>query len=367
MIIMENFDEYEDSDFEFNQEDRVPSKNLFARISGLGFLALILVLGTTFAANININSGANVEFGQGISATAACTNSSTITIKPASSFVNASGAGSMKFASLVVSGVPTTCQGAVFHFSAFNDTGTAALALFNTTNTDAAVFMKSDNTFVAIPGTTGISVSTLTSSSFSITFTTPVSDSKSVYKISVESTKGNCEQGISCSIGAKGPGGGVVFLTPASSGNTTGKYYEIAPADAVGTYALCGIQIVNGLGLNNAIGYGETNTISLNSNSNCNSSSNAAYVATHYTNNGYSDWFLPSYLELVAAKSNVLSNLTNVSASYLSSSENSGNSVWWVDFDASVSCGGGNWPGCTTYKNDASVPLRAVRTFSGLN
>jgi len=345
----------------------IAPKNKLRRFAVIGLLVSVVALGTTFAANININTGGGVEFGQGITATAACTNNSTITIKPASTFSNISGAGSMKFASLTVSGVPTTCQGAVFHFTAYGDTGTAALALFNSSNTDAAVYMKSDNTFVAMPGASGISVSTLSSSSFSVTFTAPVSDSKLVYKIAVESKNGTCEQGIGCSIGATGPGGGVVFLTPTSSGNTTGKYYEIAPTDAMGTYALCSAGVVNGLGLNNAISYGEANTIALNANSNCNNSNNAAYVAVRYSNNGYSDWFLPSRFELVAAKANVLSGLTNLSAAYISSSENSSNSVWWIDFDATVSCGGANWPSCTTYKDDPNLPLRTVRTFNGLN
>ena len=38
-----------------------------------------------------------------------------------------------------------------------------------------------------------------------------------------------CATGGTCSIGQVGPGGGLVFITPTTSGNTTGKYFEAAP------------------------------------------------------------------------------------------------------------------------------------------
>ena len=66
-------------------------------------------------------------------------------------------------------------------------------------------------------------------------------------------------------------------------------------------------------------------------------------------------------------KDNVRGTLNNWSESYLSSSENSGNSVWWIDFDDTVSCGGGNWPACTTYKDASGIAVRPVRSFSGLS
>ncbi|MEJ6573732.1 MAG: hypothetical protein QNL78_01220 [Actinomycetes bacterium] len=344
------------------------------RRNPLGIIVLLLslvggalYLQSTLAANISFNSGAPVEFGQGITATTACTGSSAITIVPQSSFENVSGGGSIKFSSLRVSGIPTSCQGAVFHFLAFENSAPNAISIYNTNVTDAAVFMKSDNTFISMAGASGISVTTISSSSFNVEFTSPVANSNSVYKITVESKSGNCEQGIGCAIGNVGPGGGIVFLTPASAGNSTGKYFEVSPANAVGTYRLCNIQTVNGLGLSLNIGNGETNTAILNANSNCNTSTNMAYAADQYSNNGYSDWFLPSRNELKAVKDNVRGILNNWSASYPSSSEASSNSVWWIDFDDSVSCGGSDWPACTTYKDSAGYDVRPVRSFSGLS
>lgn len=357
----------------YYNDDPVDTQKVKRR-NPFGVIALILALtgGTfyvqsTLAANISLNAGAPVEFGQGITATTSCTGNSLITMVPQSTFENVSGGGSNKFSSLRVSGIPSSCQGAVFNFSAFDNSAPTALAIYNASSTVAAVFMKSDNTFVTAAGASGISVTTLSSSSFNVQFTSPAASSSSVYKITVESKDGTCDQGVDCAVGSVGPGGGIVYLTPTSVGNSTGKYFEVSPANAGGTYSLCNLQIVNGLGLSTSIGYGETNTASLNLNSSCNTSSNAAYAADQYSNNGYSDWVLPSSEDLKTVKGNVRGSLNNWSDSYISSSEYSANSVWWIDFDDIVSCGGANWPGCTNYKNSSGYTVRPVRSFVGLS
>jgi len=60
-----------------------------------GVLALILLvvaggtyLQTTLAANISLNSGSRVEFGQGVAMTAACSGANSLTVTPNSEFVN---------------------------------------------------------------------------------------------------------------------------------------------------------------------------------------------------------------------------------------------------------------------------------------
>jgi hypothetical protein len=55
----------------------------------VGAVALVAVLSSTLAANISINTGGSVEFGQGLSAAAAC--DSTLTLTPSSKFVNGNG------------------------------------------------------------------------------------------------------------------------------------------------------------------------------------------------------------------------------------------------------------------------------------
>ena len=100
------------------------------------FLAfLLLVLGgtlfiqTTLATNVSLNSGNPIEFGQGISATTACSGSTQLTITPNAAFTNSSNAGSFKFDSFTVSGIPVQCHGADFTISAFGNTDAAPLAL----------------------------------------------------------------------------------------------------------------------------------------------------------------------------------------------------------------------------------------------
>ena len=53
---------------------------------GIGALAAVTGIGSTLAANISLNGGGNVEFGQGVATTAACDND--ITLTPISTFSN---------------------------------------------------------------------------------------------------------------------------------------------------------------------------------------------------------------------------------------------------------------------------------------
>ena len=61
-------------------------------------IALILsIIGYTLAANISLNSGQNVEFGQGVTQASACDNE--ITVTPQAEFINSSGDDNFKFSS----------------------------------------------------------------------------------------------------------------------------------------------------------------------------------------------------------------------------------------------------------------------------
>lgn len=91
---------------------------------GAGAAAVILALASTLAANININSGP-VEFGQGVAQTTACSGEDQITLTPQSTFVNSAQDGDFYFTSLSVSGIPSSCIGQDFTFSAYGETGTA--------------------------------------------------------------------------------------------------------------------------------------------------------------------------------------------------------------------------------------------------
>jgi hypothetical protein len=216
-----------------NRRNRGSSKG----ISGL--LALVLTifgagfyLQSTLAANVSLNSGGAIEFGQGTARTVACSEGQSLIITPQSTFVNVSGAGSHKFSSIKVTNIPTACRGQDFTFSAYNNVASsAAQAIFNTSSTRAVVYMKEDDTFEVGIGGTGLSVTTNSASSFTVTFTAPVVASSNVFNLTVESaahTVRPCSDGGACAIGETGPGGGAVFYI-ASTQQDWGRYLEAAP------------------------------------------------------------------------------------------------------------------------------------------
>jgi hypothetical protein len=139
---------------------------------------------SVYAANISLNNGTFIEFGQGVSLTSACSGNNPITLIPQSTFTNVSNGGAFYFGSFIVSGV-TGCSGNSLTFNAYGSTGDTPLAIFNTTGTDAVV-TKTGNTYSS--NSVGLTVNTLSASSFSVTFATPVATTAQVAKISVQSS-----------------------------------------------------------------------------------------------------------------------------------------------------------------------------------
>ncbi len=150
-----------------------------------------------------------------------------------------------------------------------------------------------------------------------------------------------------CAIGLKGPGGGVVFITPSTEGNTSGLFYEAAPStwsspSGDPTSVWCdysmALGITNGLIVGWAMDGAAKSGVMV---SVCNSG--AANLADAYiaTVNGvvYGDWFLPSITELSQMHVNKIAIGGFASVSYWSSSEvaNNGNvgdvQVWIEDLD----------------------------------
>lgn len=158
------------------------------------FLALSTILVAsifvqfTYSANVNLSSTSYKEFGQGIVNTSACSGTSSITITPNITFVNASGAGVFKVSGLRVDGVPLACQGVKFSISAYGDTSTAPVALYNTNATVIDVDDYSDGTF-GVDLSAGLTVVTNSTSSFTVTFTNPVALASSTYKFTMQSAR----------------------------------------------------------------------------------------------------------------------------------------------------------------------------------
>ena len=78
-------------------------------ILGIGALAAVTGLGSTLAANISLNGGGNVEFGQGVATTAACDDD--ITLTPVSTFSNSYEDATFAMTAIQVSGIDLTPEG----------------------------------------------------------------------------------------------------------------------------------------------------------------------------------------------------------------------------------------------------------------
>jgi hypothetical protein len=102
-------------------------------------------------------------------------------------------------------------------------------------------------------------------------------------------------------IGATGPAGGIIFITPDTIGNSTGKYFEVAPSAsqvqrswATGANQSLAVSGADATGF----GFGAQNTIDIVAQSGNVSATSAAAYASDYEYGGFSDWFLPSTDEL---------------------------------------------------------------------
>lgn len=128
-----------------------------------------------------------------------------------------------------------------------------------------------------------------------------------------------CAAGGLCSIGDTGPGGGKVFYD-AGSNQQWGRYLEAAPGDLSSAMAWCNdtSSVIGASG--SAVGTGIANTVAMDTA--C--TSGAGQSAADYTNNGYSDWYLPSLNELTEMFDRRVAVGGFTTASYWSSSEENG-------------------------------------------
>ena len=182
--------DYENQYFDDPVEDSGrPAKKKFSSI--LAFLLLLVggtyLVQTTLAANIALNSGSAIQFGQGITATTACSGATNLTITPNSTFINSSGGGAHYFSSVTVSNIPSNCYGDDFTINAYGNSSNTPLALFNSTSTSAVVYNNAGTFELGVGTLTGASI-TSGSGTFTITFTNPVATSGSVFKVTLQSS-----------------------------------------------------------------------------------------------------------------------------------------------------------------------------------
>jgi hypothetical protein len=301
-----------------------------------------LFLNTTLAANINISTGGKVEFGQGISITAACSGASVLTATPNSSFVNTSGSGSFYFNSVTVSGIPSSCNGVDFTLSVYDSSTSSALPIF-ATNKSVVRIWNDGGTFKLGSGSVNGATITSSSGAFTVSFTTPVALASVVSRLTLQSAAHvdySCALDLVCALGDRGPGGGTVFYVNAigfncgpdhtSTGSPTGglcNYLEFAPptwsgqsADPIGP-ATTSASNISSIGVTQANsrtlaemgrGYKYSNAINAvfgtcssvyaaNRNFSGSTCPTASGMARAYRGGGLSDWYLLNAAELNVA------------------------------------------------------------------
>ena len=355
----------------------------------IGIFAMVgsITLGTTLAANISLNGGGNVEFGQGVAATTAC-DEDGITVTPFSTFINEAGAGSHKLTSIRISGVdsrPEQCSAKTFRIKAYGD-GDEPLNLFNWTeieeNTERVISNENWN-FIEVTDNGGDflwtsggtddddvidvvnndlqqTAFTLNLVSLNTTITrTPLAPASDVKKITIESFDAVYEAGDA------GPSGGVIIYA-ADSRQSWGRYIEVAPEDwnepdgDLAGVIWCNDVFLDVNSATTAIGFAEENTDRMIS-PNC--TIGAGLKARAYQGGGYSNWSVPTLdeMQLISTDWYLIPGIINEGPS--------GNNGYWVSnggtgdgsYVGTVQVVGGGVGGVT--KGQSSPYLRPVRYF----
>ena len=168
--------------------------NNLKSIAGLATFAAFAVVGSTLAANLSLNSGGAIEFGQGVSVTSAC-DGDGITVTPSVRFVNAANSGTFYLSTIALSGIDlsstTKCVGKTFTLNAYDDASATPLQLATNSSTAITSATFANSTGSTFVGTAGVSVAGsgdgTSSGTITLGFGTPSSTSGAVYKITLQS------------------------------------------------------------------------------------------------------------------------------------------------------------------------------------
>jgi hypothetical protein len=207
-------DYYHDDPIESLTEKPI-KKKLIALLSFSLFTGAFFYQGI-FAANINLNTGGRVEFGQGTTQAIACDRDG-ITLLPQAEFANSAGSGSYVIKSLVVSQVDSSsngCQDKTLTFKGFGNTSSTSLDLVNSVNS-IVVAVSSGSPNFSIPATTGVTLTNVSSSGFTISFdpsASPISANE-IFKFTVESSVATAGTSVVVSRASVGTTAGVAFTT----------------------------------------------------------------------------------------------------------------------------------------------------------
>jgi hypothetical protein len=163
----------------------------------IGGAFLFAAVGSTFAANITINTSNSLEYAQGITQATACNPS--LLIQPANRFVNSAGGGSFFLETITVRDTTTAtaagiglgnCNGKTFRITAYGDTGNALnLSGGTTAFCDISIGTYASNLVAASNPSASNCVATVTNGQnfFSVRFTNFPLAATSINKITLES------------------------------------------------------------------------------------------------------------------------------------------------------------------------------------
>jgi len=179
--------------FESNGSNRSPKKRArLATIIGGAFL--FAAIGSTFAANITINTTNSLEYAQGVTQAAAC--NPTMRIIPTNKFVNTAGGGAFYLETLTVQDTTTAtavgiglgnCDGKTLRLTAYGNTGTALNLSGGTTN-HCDIVVATYNTTTQGTLSAGCTATLVkTQNAFALNFTNAPLLASSIFKIAVES------------------------------------------------------------------------------------------------------------------------------------------------------------------------------------
>jgi hypothetical protein len=180
--------------FDSNGSNRSPKKRArLATIVGGAFL--FAAIGSTFAANVTINTTNTLEYGQGLTQAAACNPS--LKIIPTNKFVNTAGGGAFYLETVTVQDTTTAtaagiglgnCAGKTIRVTAYGDTGNAlnlsgGATAFCDINVTAYTSSSTQGTLAV--GCTATLVKS--QNAFALNFTNAPLLASSIYKITLES------------------------------------------------------------------------------------------------------------------------------------------------------------------------------------
>jgi hypothetical protein len=182
---------------DFQNGSKGPRKNRGRIATIVAGAFLVAMVGSTFAANITINSTGTLEYAQGITQATACDSSLNIT--PTNRFVNAAGGGVFKLETITVTDSTTAtaagiglgnCAGKTLRIAAYNNaTGPLTLSAGTTpTYCDVAIATYSSSLVQAsVDSAKCVATITKKQNGFDLAFTSPSLLASDIYKITLES------------------------------------------------------------------------------------------------------------------------------------------------------------------------------------